>query len=100
MRPQWYFNTVNAGLHVMNKKVLEQTISMPKVDLDRQILKPLAGTGKMFVYNSPEYVEDMGTPERYAKVQKSFQRGLSTPGIWPINRKRFFWIGMGPLIDM
>ena len=67
---------MNAGLHVMNKKVLEQTISTPKVDLDRQILKPLAGTGKMFVYNSPEYVEDMGTPERYAKVQKSFQKGI------------------------
>lgn len=75
-RPQWYFNTVNAGLHVINKKVLEQLISTPKVDLDRQILKPLAGTGKMFVYNSPEYVEDMGTPERYAKVQKSFQKGI------------------------
>ncbi|MEE1597466.1 HAD-IIIA family hydrolase [Acidaminococcus fermentans] len=75
-RPQWYFNTVNAGLHVMNKKVLEQPISTPKVDLDRQILKPLAGTGKMFVYNSPEYVEDMGTPERYAKVQNSFQKGI------------------------
>lgn len=47
-----------------------------KVDLDRQILKPLAGTGKMFVYNSPEYVEDMGTPERYEKVQKSFRSGM------------------------
>ena len=25
-----------------------------KVDLDRQILKPLCGTGKMFCYDSPE----------------------------------------------
>lgn len=76
VRPQWYFNTVNAGLHVMNKKVLNHPVLTDKVDLDRQILKPLAGTGKMFVYNSPEYVEDMGTPERYAKVQKSFQNGI------------------------
>lgn len=75
-RPQWYFNTVNAGLHVVNKKILDQPVLTTKVDLDRQILKPLAGTGKMFVYNSPEYVEDMGTPERYAKVQKSFQNGI------------------------
>ena len=29
-----------------------------KVDLDRQLLKPLAGTGKMFCYDSPEYVKD------------------------------------------
>lgn len=75
-RPQWYFNIVNAGLHVMNKKVLDHIVETPKVDLDRQILKPLAGTGKMFVYNSPEYVEDMGTPERYDKVQRSFRSGM------------------------
>lgn len=75
-RPQWYFNIVNAGLHVMNKKVLEHPVDTAKVDLDRQILKPLAGRGKMFVYNSPEYVEDMGTPERYDKVQRSFMSGM------------------------
>ena len=75
-RPPWYFNIVNAGLHVMNKKVLDHIVETPKVDLDRQILKPLAGTGKMFVYNSPEYVEDMGTPERYDKVQRSFRSGM------------------------
>lgn len=75
-RPRWYFNIVNAGLHVMNKKVLDHMVETPKVDLDRQILKPLAGTGKMFVYDSPEYVEDMGTPERYEKVQRSFRSGM------------------------
>lgn len=75
-RLRWYFNCVNAGLHVMNKKVLEQSVPMPPIDLDRQILKPLAGTGKMFAYNSPEYVEDMGTPERYAKVQRACQNGI------------------------
>ena len=47
-----------------------------KVDLDRQILKPLAGTGKMFAYHSPEYVKDMGTPERYEAVCRDFASGL------------------------
>lgn len=75
-RPQWYFNVVNAGLHVINKKILEHPAETPKIDLDRQILKPLAGTGKMFVYTSPEYVEDMGTPQRYEKVQNSFRSGV------------------------
>ena len=75
-RPEWYFNCVNAGLHVVNKQVLEKSIDTSKIDLDRQILKPLAGKNKMFVYNSPEYVEDMGTPERYEKVQKACKNGL------------------------
>lgn len=67
-RPEYYRNRVNAGLHVINPKVLDVEITTPKVDLDRQLLKPLAGTGKMFCYDSPEYVKDMGTPERYHTV--------------------------------
>lgn len=67
-RPRYYRNRVNAGLHVISPKILETEITTPKVDLDRQLLKPLAGTGKMFCYDSPEYVKDMGTPERYYAV--------------------------------
>lgn len=67
-KPQWYKNRVNAGLHVINPAILDVRIDTPKVDLDRQLLKPLAGTGKMFCYDSPEYVKDMGTPERYYAV--------------------------------
>lgn len=68
VRPEYYRNRVNAGLHVISPKVLDVEITTPKVDLDRQLLKPLAGTGKMFCYDSPEYVKDMGTPERYYAV--------------------------------
>lgn len=46
-----------------------------KVDLDRQILKPLCGTRRMFAYDSPEYCKDMGTPERYEQVSRDFESG-------------------------
>lgn len=87
VRPQWYKNRVNAGLHVINPAVLDMTGIDPKmigtvvegkkvkVDLDRQILKPLCGTGKMFCYDSPEYVKDMGTPDRYEAVCRDFAAG-------------------------
>ncbi len=89
-RPQWYSNRVNAGLHVIDPAVLDMAAIAPqqvgttnpetgktvKVDLDRQILKPLAGTGMMFCYDSPEYVKDMGTPERYYTVAEDFRAGL------------------------
>lgn len=74
-RPEYYKNRVNAGLHVVSKKILNINIDTPKIDLDRQLLKPLAGTGKMFVYDSPEYVKDMGTPDRYESVCRDFARG-------------------------
>ena len=87
IRPRWYRNRVNAGLHVINPTVLDMIGINPKtvgtevngkivkVDLDRQILKPLCGTGKMFCYVSPEYVKDMGTPDRYETVCKDFAAG-------------------------
>lgn len=92
VRPQWYKNRVNAGLHVINAKVLdglagganrigtvdESTGKVIKVDLDRKILKPLCGSGQMFCYDSPEYVKDMGTPERYEQVCSDFKSGVVT----------------------
>lgn len=92
-RPLYYKNRVNAGLHILSPEALTlallrngMTLSeaaavddsgkpVRKWDLDRDILKPLSGTGKMFVYDSPEYVKDMGTPERYEAVCRDFLNG-------------------------
>ena len=59
----------------MSPKILETEITTSKVDLDRQLLKPLAGSGKMFCYDSPEYVKDMGTPDRYTAVCCDYREG-------------------------
>lgn len=87
-RPKYYKNRVNAGLHVIDPKVLDkvgidgsrvgekdENGKTIKVDLDRQILKPLSGTNTMFCYDSPEYVKDMGTPERFNSVDKDYKAG-------------------------
>ena len=91
-RPEYYKNRVNAGLQVIDPTVLDMFISssgidanavgLPnengkpvRVDMDRQILKPLCNTGRMFAYDSPEYCKDMGTPERFKQVSHDFQNG-------------------------
>lgn len=87
-RPTYYKNRVNAGLHLISPKVLEMSGvnkeeigkeidgKAKKVDLDRQILKPLCSTGTMFCYDSPEYVKDMGTPERFHAVEEDYKKGV------------------------
>lgn len=88
-RPTYYKNRVNAGLHVISPKALElsginkaligtvnENGKTIKVDLDRQILKPLCNSGLMYCYDSPEYVKDMGTPERYHSVCEDFKKGV------------------------
>ena len=88
-RPAFYKNRVNAGLQIIDPTVLdiaginpvsigrvdEATGTVRKVDMDRQILKPLCGRGVMFCYDSPEYCKDMGTPERFKQVSRDFQNG-------------------------
>lgn len=92
IRPRYYKNRVNAGIHIIDPQILDMAnvdadrIGMPdpatgniiKADLDRQLLKPLAGTGMMFCYDSPEYVKDMGTPERFHMVENDFISGKIT----------------------
>lgn len=78
-RLQYYRNRVNAGLHVISTELLDQMemqiTKTGKIDLDRHLLKPLAGTGRMYCYDSPEYVKDMGTPDRYEAVCNDFVSG-------------------------
>lgn len=71
----WYRNRVNAGLHFMSHRIFDSFTELRKLDLDRDVLKLLIPKGEMYVYDSPEYVKDMGTPERYYSVIEDIQSG-------------------------
>ncbi len=88
-RPLYYRNRVNAGLHIISPQIFELldidinkigkvtgNNKIFKVDLDRDLLKKLVFTGKVYCYDSPEYVKDMGTPERYKAVCDDYKRGI------------------------
>lgn len=85
----YYKNRVNAGLHVISPRIFcmanineklvgteDENGKIIKVDLDSQLLKPLCNTGCMYCYDSPEYVKDMGTPERLGQVSRDFAVGI------------------------
>jgi D-glycero-D-manno-heptose 1,7-bisphosphate phosphatase len=73
----YYKNQVNAGVHILAKELLSITTPQKeKVDLDRDILKPSVNTGRLFAYHTPEYIKDMGTPERYAQVSSDIKSGM------------------------
>lgn len=75
---KWYKNRVNAGLHMLSADILKKPIFqiLHKVDLDRDVLKPLVEEGELVAYDSPEYVKDMGTPERYYEVLGDIRTGM------------------------
>ena len=71
----WYKNRVNAGLHMLSPRIFDLFTEVKKCDLDRDILKPLIKDRELSVYDSPEYIKDMGTPDRYYAVIEYIKSG-------------------------
>lgn len=64
-RDAWYSNCVNAGFYILNRKICSQVQKSVKTDLEKDILMPLVERGgAVYAYCSPEYIKDVGTPER------------------------------------
>ena len=80
----YYKNRVNAGIEIISPQLLTETMKnyVPrhpeqpdKIDLDRDVLKPNIPSGKIFAYDTPEYIKDMGTPDRFHEVEHDLQTG-------------------------
>lgn len=80
----YYKNRVNAGIEILSPALLleAQKIYTPrhpenpdKIDLDRDVLKPLIQSGRIYAYDTPEYIKDMGTPDRYYEVEADLMNG-------------------------
>jgi len=82
---RYYRNQVNAGIHVISRAFLEDVYpslgGKVKVDLDRDLLKPVISGGVgadqkgIFAYRTPEYIKDMGTPERLREAEADIAAG-------------------------
>jgi len=73
----WYKNQVNAGVHILSLDFLKNCPqSKEKIDLDRDMLKPCISSSRIFAYSTPEYIKDMGTPERFSQVTNDIQKGI------------------------
>ncbi|MBQ7752340.1 MAG: HAD-IIIA family hydrolase, partial [Treponema sp.] len=77
-------NLVNAGLQLISPELLRETMNNffprhpetpDKIDLDRDVLKPNIKSGKIFAYETPEYIKDMGTPDRYYETEADIKSG-------------------------
>ena len=80
----YYKNLVNAGLQIISPELLHETMknfvprhpeTPDKIDLDRDVLKPNIKSGKIYAYETPEYIKDMGTPDRYYETEADIKSG-------------------------
>jgi histidinol-phosphate phosphatase family protein len=72
-------NLVNAALYVFQKSGIEDVLPVSgKADIARHTLTALLGKGRRVAgYVSPEYIKDMGTPDRLDKVERDISQGIA-----------------------
>lgn len=73
----WYRNVVNAGLYALTRESLVPYAgSGEKLDFAKDLFPRMLLDGrKLYGYFSREYIKDMGTPERLAKVNAHHAEG-------------------------
>jgi len=66
-----YRNLVNAGIYILKPELLQYIPYKQKLDFGKDIFPKMIATKKsLYAYNSPEYVKDVGTANRYREVEK------------------------------
>lgn len=76
-RDTWYNNCVNAGLYILSTEICSFVKEPVKTDLEKNILMPMAENGRdIYAYHSPEYIKDVGTPERMETAARELARGF------------------------
>ncbi|NVK29335.1 MAG: HAD-IIIA family hydrolase [Flavobacteriia bacterium] len=70
-----YHNCVNAAAYVFSTRVLSRLEAGVKADFGKDIFPKWVGEVKMFGYSTPEYLKDMGTPDRLERVEGDVKSG-------------------------
>ncbi|MGA9461942.1 MAG: HAD-IIIA family hydrolase [Terracidiphilus sp.] len=85
-------NLVNAALYAMRKDGLDQvTPETGKADIARHMFPAMLAAGRVLRgYVSPEYIKDMGTPDRLDKVEHDIETGLPDRLSWRQLRSAVF----------
>lgn len=76
VRDYWYDNCVNAGLYILSDGILKHINKPAKTDLEQELLKPIMTQRQVFGYQTPEYVKDAGTIQRFQAVCEEQKQGI------------------------
>lgn len=76
-RNYYYKNNVNAGFFIINSSTLSYFDKEKKINMEHDFIFSLIKSGeRVYSYKSPEFIKDVGTPERFYAVEKEIESGL------------------------
>jgi histidinol-phosphate phosphatase family protein len=97
---RYFQNLVNAGLYVLEKRALAPFRNHSGLlDFGKDVFPAMVKAGQcLAAYNSPEYIKDIGTPERYDRVCAEYDSGVVQRSSLDIPQRAVFLDRDGTLI--
>jgi mannose-1-phosphate guanylyltransferase/phosphomannomutase len=75
-RSEDYRNLVPAGLYLASPIFFAHVPKAQKIDMIQDLLPQLVASGvRIAAYNTPEYIRDVGTPDRHATAEEAIASG-------------------------
>lgn len=72
----WYDNCVNAGICILNQKIIGRLEKPERMDFEKDILLPEIQCETVYGYYTTEYVKDAGTLERFRAACIEQEKGI------------------------
>ena len=73
---RFFRNLVNAGAYILSPGIIDFLAPDKAADWGREVFPRLVEAGsRLMAYQTPEYIRDMGTPERFASIENDWREG-------------------------
>lgn len=99
-KPAFYHNLVPASVYCTSNNIFSYIETGVKQDFIADIVPKMIGSGsKVLAYNTPEYLRDMGTPQRYEMTVADIESGLVERMNYEAKRPAIFFDRDGVLVE-
>ena len=71
----FYANMVNAALYILSPEIFKYITPNEASDFGKDIFPKLIKSENLYAYKTTEYIKDMGTPDRFKKVENDLVSG-------------------------
>jgi len=75
LESKYYTNLVNAALYIFSPKIFSYIDKDLASDFGKHVFPKLINSENLYAYKTTEYIKDMGTRDRFIKVEKDLQSG-------------------------
>lgn len=96
---EYHQNLVNAAVYIFSEKIFDFIEKDKKQDFGKDILAKIVESNKsLYAYNTPEYIKDMGTKDRFEHVKNDFETG-KVARLNKINKRKCIFLDRDGVIN-